>query len=232
MSARPTHRLLPASRVASRVARDRAAAQSTGGGAARAAAAGLATSRSSPRRARCSAARTRGSRTTAARDGDAAVGARRALRRGGPGLAPRGAARPSAATALRALAPARARRPASARRSSAAAARVRERRARGHGAPSSSRAWPPGTAPASTATPTACGQELTTLVGVAHKTLPVRHEGRGRLRGPQHRRPGRRPRPVRQGHDLGPHLGHGRAARLHRDGAHRRARPARLAQSR
>ena len=74
---------------------------------------------------------------------------------------------------------------------------------------------------------TACGQELTReLVGVAHKSLPcgtmveVSYAGRSIVvpvvdRGP-----------VRQGHDLGPHLGRGRAARLHRDGAHRRARPA------
>ena len=73
---------------------------------------------------------------------------------------------------------------------------------------------------------TACGQEMTQG---ARRRRPqvaaVRHARGGRLPRDQHRRPGRRPRAVRQGHDVGPHRGRGAAARLHRDGAHRRARP-------
>ena len=64
---------------------------------------------------------------------------------------------------------------------------------------------------------TACGIELTeTLVGVAHRTLPVRHHRRRPLRLDDDPRPGRRPRPVRRQGEVGPHEGRRGPARLHR----------------
>ena len=178
---------------------------------------------------RCSAARPCSSGTVAAPCARPHP-ARAALRRGRPGAGDRRPARPSVARAASASAGAPGARP---QRLRATLQRRRAATVTSASPEVSVRVFKPGMAtwygPGLYGNTTACGQELTRdLVGVAHKTLPcgtlveVSYGGRSIVvpvidRGPFVKR-----------HDLGPDLGRRRAARLHRDGAHRRARPGSL----